>query len=88
MIYYTRHIDQKYHLQCLCYMTQYITQHKNYLERYNRLLNSIFYEIFRQYSKNHDTIDPELRKRIIHILLTIYVPLFRENYTISALITQ
>ena len=88
MIYYTRHIDQKYHLQCLCYMTQYISQHRNYLTIYNRLLNSIFNEIFSQYNKNYNGIDPELRKVIIHILLKIYIPYFKNDYTISALITQ
>lgn len=72
MIYYTRHVEKKYHLQILCYMVEYIMKCANYRSTYNRLLCSMFSEIFSQYNNPNATIDFALRKQIIEILLKHY----------------
>lgn len=79
IIYYTRHVDKKYHLQILCYMIEYITNRENYGCIYNRLLNSMYAEIFWQYNNNSVTIDERLRQMIIQIMFKRYIPYLNLN---------
>ncbi len=87
MIYYTRQINEKYHVQVICHLAQYITQYPNYMRPNRRLLNSIIDEIFHQYSVNRDTMDQELKDIITNEILPM-LKYYTVNYSASTFIME